>query len=827
MARDLFEHISSRTTPRQRAVRATPRSVTNARRASGFVERDDGEPPSTRTKKKLGPSVSIVGDGANDEVVSKNVPVSAPRRRALRERDANAKIHGDDEHAATREGKERAEDASRTETSGDTSGDLMHDPERSVTSENDVESESEAATVPVERRPGARRTTRTPADVSRFDEKLALAETTKRALGEVMLSIRKSGFDPAKVFASLAKVGGDASGGFEALARGIDALSPIERAPKGKRLSFSNIATQARSPSVSDTVSFGSVGESFDITAEEEPEIEQGTFPPCECASDNCVLAGMHVRGGPFALPKRVRELSTAGEDVNESIAETDVDETIEESVEGTEVGDVAELEDAMEALDLFDEDEQFTADGEIEEEATAVQPRPTGKHIRFEDSVVIDSPEEAPESLSEDLRPRARSRRKTILESDDDEHGEDDSNASDGKDVRDEDVNNESEPIVSSRPRRAASRNLFVKRSAFVDDDLSGSEDDFEDEEEQESDDDDFIDDGDEIYGSSDDEYPAQYDSDAENVTPAPRMVPTIGADLTRELNEKLVIDEYSPSNLHTPTPPKELSPTSAVKAFRPPPSHSKALQSALKSVTKKGADKFNFNRHKDVLTAALFQEFNASVFDDALPADFEVSWNKKLLTTAGLTHYKRSSKTGETVYSARIELSTKVLDTVEKLEATLLHEMCHASSWLIDKTAKPPHGPVFKKWAARAMKTYPETNVSTCHAYAIHQPYKWRCTRDWCQQEYGRHSKSIDITKKACGSCGGTLEYLGKFKKNGEEVQERAPTAFSLFVKENFKAAKDALGAATPHKDVMKHLSKRWKDQSGTGNVIQLDDE
>ncbi|OUS42578.1 SPRT-like metalloprotease [Ostreococcus tauri] len=787
MARDLFERISSRTTPRQRAVGATPRSVTNARRASGFVERDDGEPPSTRTKKKLGPSVSIVGDGANDEVVSKNVPVSASRRRALRERDANAKIHGDDEHAATREGKERAEDASRTETSGDTSGDLMHDPERSVTSENDVESESEAATVPVERRPGARKTTRTPADVSRFDE----------------------------------------NGGFEALARGIDALSPIERAPKGKRLSFSNIATQAPSPSVSDTVSFGSVGESFDITAEEEPEIEQGTFPPCECASDNCVLAGMHARGGPFALPKRVRELSIAEEDIIESIAETDVDETIEESVEGTEVGDVAELEDAMEALDLFDEDEQFTAAGEIEEEATAVQPRPTGTHIRFEDSVVIDSPEEAPESSSEDLRPRARSRRKAILESDDDEHGEDDSNASDGTGVRNEDVNTESEPIVSSRPRRAASRNLFVKRSAFVDDDLSGSEDDFEDEEEQESDDDDFIDDGDEIYGSSDDEYPAQYDSDAENVTPAPRMVPTTGADLTKELNEKLVIDEYSPSNLHTPTPPKELSPTSAVKAFRPPPSHSKALQSALKSVTKKGADKFNFNRHKDVLTAALFEEFNASVFDDALPADFEVSWNKKLLTTAGLTHYKRSSKTGETVYSARIELSTKVLDTVEKLEATLLHEMCHASSWLIDKTAKPPHGPVFKKWAARAMKTYPETNVSTCHAYAIHQPYKWRCTRDWCQQEYGRHSKSIDITKKACGSCGGTLEYLGKFKKNGEEVQERAPTAFSLFVKENFKAAKDALGAATPHKDVMKHLSERWKDQSGNGNVIQLDDE
>ena len=123
--------------------------------------------------------------------------------------------------------------------------------------------------------------------------------------------------------------------------------------------------------------------------------------------------------------------------------------------------------------------------------------------------------------------------------------------------------------------------------------------------------------------------------------------------------------------------------------------------------------------------------------------------------------------------------------------------------------------------------MKVYPETNVSTCHAYAIHQPYKWRCTRDWCQQEYGRHSKSIDITKKACGACGGKLEYLGKFKKNGDEVAARAPTAFSLFVKEHFKSTKNALGASTPHKDVMKHLSQRWKNETGKDEVIELTDE
>jgi hypothetical protein len=45
---------------------------------------------------------------------------------------------------------------------------------------------------------------------------------------------------------------------------------------------------------------------------------------------------------------------------------------------------------------------------------------------------------------------------------------------------------------------------------------------------------------------------------------------------------------------------------------------------------------------------------------------------WNAKLKTTAGLTHYKKITRsTGVSEYHARIELSTKVLDNAEKLEA------------------------------------------------------------------------------------------------------------------------------------------------------------
>lgn len=53
---------------------------------------------------------------------------------------------------------------------------------------------------------------------------------------------------------------------------------------------------------------------------------------------------------------------------------------------------------------------------------------------------------------------------------------------------------------------------------------------------------------------------------------------------------------------------------------------------------------------------------------------------------------------------YTARVELGAKVLDDVAKLERTLAHELCHVAAWLVNHTAKPPHGPLFKVGVERA---------------------------------------------------------------------------------------------------------------------------
>ena len=71
------------------------------------------------------------------------------------------------------------------------------------------------------------------------------------------------------------------------------------------------------------------------------------------------------------------------------------------------------------------------------------------------------------------------------------------------------------------------------------------------------------------------------------------------------------------------------------------------------------------------------------------------------------------------------------------------MLHEMCHVAAWLVDDTSKPPHGPVFQKWVRTVLNGVPEANITTCHSYRVHKPYKFRCTAPDCLQIYGRHSK------------------------------------------------------------------------------------
>lgn len=45
-----------------------------------------------------------------------------------------------------------------------------------------------------------------------------------------------------------------------------------------------------------------------------------------------------------------------------------------------------------------------------------------------------------------------------------------------------------------------------------------------------------------------------------------------------------------------------------------------------------------------------------------------------------------------------ARVELSEKVLTSADRLRCTLIHELCHAATWIYN--GEHGHGATWKKW-------------------------------------------------------------------------------------------------------------------------------
>ncbi|XP_011140001.1 uncharacterized protein LOC105183501 isoform X2 [Harpegnathos saltator] len=216
------------------------------------------------------------------------------------------------------------------------------------------------------------------------------------------------------------------------------------------------------------------------------------------------------------------------------------------------------------------------------------------------------------------------------------------------------------------------------------------------------------------------------------------------------------------------------------------------------------------DYKNQKEELCKKLYKLYNEKVFDGQLPQDLPIEWNIRMRGTAGYCYNKKSvrSLTG-VVKSSRIVLATKILDTPDRLRDTLIHEMCHAASWLINNVSDG-HGPFWTKWANTAMRTFPELpQIRRCHDYEIKTKFTYRCTD--CGYSIGRHSKSLDIERKRCGHCYGKFELLvNKTTKSGtvQKVSlKKEPSGFALYVKQNYNSVKKEKNNMR-HADVMKIL-------------------
>ncbi|KAG2149761.1 SprT-like family-domain-containing protein [Suillus cothurnatus] len=151
-----------------------------------------------------------------------------------------------------------------------------------------------------------------------------------------------------------------------------------------------------------------------------------------------------------------------------------------------------------------------------------------------------------------------------------------------------------------------------------------------------------------------------------------------------------------------------------------------------------------------REKYAAELFEELNSTIFNNNLPPETKLNWNKRLLTTAGRAKWHRSR---DGVQTTEIELAAKILDCDERIRNTLSHEMCHLACWIINGNPKEGHGQAFKAWANKVMIKRPEIEITTRHNYEISYPFEWRCEK--CSKVYGRYSKSIRPDECVCGVC------------------------------------------------------------------------
>ncbi|XP_017871435.1 PREDICTED: protein phosphatase 1 regulatory subunit 12A isoform X2 [Drosophila arizonae] len=221
------------------------------------------------------------------------------------------------------------------------------------------------------------------------------------------------------------------------------------------------------------------------------------------------------------------------------------------------------------------------------------------------------------------------------------------------------------------------------------------------------------------------------------------------------------------------------------------------------------------NYARVKDRLTTVLYNLYNTHVFNESL--DVQVAWSPRLRNTAGTCRNKTISGG---VRTSRIELSTKVLTSADRLRSTLIHELCHAAAWVFNGATG--HGVVWKNWAKRAMNRFPDLPpITVCHNYEIEFKYTYKCRSH-------AHSKSRKCSDLRCRFCLTPIDlYINKKNKMGviEQTPVRPPMGFAKFVKDNFqKYNRDNLGAA----NVMRILGAEYaKKKAALANQLDVTEQ
>ena len=252
-------------------------------------------------------------------------------------------------------------------------------------------------------------------------------------------------------------------------------------------------------------------------------------------------------------------------------------------------------------------------------------------------------------------------------------------------------------------------------------------------------------------------------------------------------------------------------------------------------------------FDARKDTLAHDFLTQLDRRITNGQLASltasagGVQIVWSKKLKSTAGRANWRRERRMPSASTSshcnpststshpytnvATIELASKVVTSPHRLHNVLAHEFCHLANFMISHELKNPHGPSFKTWAKKVTAAFGDSHdieVTTKHEYDISYKYVWVCERDWCQAEYKRHSKSIDVARHTCGKCRGKLVQVlpkpraspaKKVVEGTDKENAGGASGYARFVKEQFGSVKAEMPPGSPSKEVMKEVAALYR--------------
>lgn len=252
-------------------------------------------------------------------------------------------------------------------------------------------------------------------------------------------------------------------------------------------------------------------------------------------------------------------------------------------------------------------------------------------------------------------------------------------------------------------------------------------------------------------------DDYGYYYDDDDDSfIVPDDEPLEYYDDDDITDIDKPLSIERQKDNTANTNTNEKKEKGKSTT---------SKKERASKKEKTKENANALeedikthmiSFRKDREAIANALLRECNKVIFGKKFKeGDVSVKWSNMLRTTAGMCEYIEPTRGRRP--RAEITISTKVCDRYKRLKSTLVHEMCHAAVFLLDKAPHAQyHGKLFKKWGSVALEKY-GVRVERTHDYAIHYKHQFVCSK--CEKRYGTN---VLYDVPACPECGAKLKHL-----------------------------------------------------------------